>query len=191
MPDYTDTVAVDPVRGLVYVGEYYGTLAVISEKTNTIINSISTGFNTYLQALGVDPTTGTVYVDTYATIGSEQYSGPGSVAVVDERTDAVVDTIPTDGNGPSGIAVDPANHTLYVTNYDYESPMTASTVSVINDRTDTLTTTVPVGVGPGSVAVDPIRGNVYSTNNGAGGSTSTPGSVSVIKAAPAFGWWGP
>jgi len=190
MPDYTDSIGVDPVRGLVYVGEYYGTLAVISEKTDAITDTISTGFNTYLQAIGVDPISGTVYVDTYATIGSDQYSGPGAVAVVDERTDTVTNTIPTDANGPSGIAVDPANHTLYATNYDYESPMTSSVVSVINDRTDTLTTNVPVGVGPAGVAVDPIRGYVYSANNGAGGSTSTPGTVSVIKAAPAFGWWG-
>jgi len=187
----TDTIGVDPVRGLVYVGEYYGTLAVISEKTNTITDTVTTGFNTYLQAIGVDPATGTVYVDTYATVGSDQYSGPGAVAVFDERTDTVTKTIPTEANGPSGIAVDPANHTLYVTNYDYESPMTSSVVSVINDRTDSLTTNVPVGVGPAGVAVDPIRGYAYSANNGPGGSTSTPGTVSVIKTSPAFGWWGP
>jgi YVTN family beta-propeller protein len=184
----TDSIGIDPVRGLVYVGEYYGTLAVISEKTNTITNTITTGFNTYLQAIGVDSTTGTVYVDTYATIGSDQYSGPGAVAVFDERTDTVTNTIPTEANGPSGIAVDSANHTLYVTNYDYESPMTSSVVSVINDRTDTLTTNVPVGVGPFGVAVDPLRGYVYSANNGPGGSSSTPGTVSVIKAAAPFGW---
>jgi len=184
MPLYTDTVAVDPATRLVFVGEYTGTLAVLSEKTNSIVDTITTGFNTYLQALGVDSTTGTVYVDTYATIGDNQYSGPGSVAVFDERTDAVTHTIATGGNGPSGIAVDPLNHTLYVTNYDYESPMTASVVSVINDRTDTLTTNIPVGVGPAGVAVDPIRGNVYSANNGTGGSTSQPGTVSVIRAAP-------
>jgi YVTN family beta-propeller protein len=184
MPLYTDTVGVDPATGLVFVGEYTGTLAILSEKTNSIIDTITTGFNTYLQAIGVDSTTGTVYVDTYATIGDDQYSGAGSVAVVDERTDAVTHTIATDGNGPSGIAVDPFNHTLYVTNYDYESPMTASVVSVINDRTDTLTANVPVGVGPAGVAVDPFRGNVYSANNGTGGSTSQPGTVSVIRAAP-------
>jgi YVTN family beta-propeller protein len=184
MPLYTDTVAVDPVTGLVFVGEYTGTLAILSEKSNRIINTITTGFNSYLQAIGVDSATATVYVDTYATIGDDQYSGPGSVAVVNERTDAVTHTISTDGNGPSGIAVDPFNHTLYVTNYDYESPMTASVVSVINDRTDALVANVPVGVGPAGVAVDPIRGSVYSATNGTGGSTSQPGTVSVIKAAP-------
>jgi YVTN family beta-propeller protein len=134
----------------------------------------------------VDSATGTVYAATYATIGSDQYSGPGAVAVVDENTDAVTDTIPTNGNGPGGIGFDPVNNTLYVANYDYESPMTSSVVSVINARTNTLTTTVPVGVGPAGLAVDTLRGYVYSANNGPGGGTSTPGSVSVIKAGLAF-----
>jgi len=180
--DGLETVGIDPARGLVYVGEFYGTLLVISEKTNAVVNTIATGFNTYLTGITADSATGTVYVSTYATIGSEQYSGPGDVAVVDENTDAVTDTIPTDGNGPGGIGFDPFNDTLYVANYDYESPMTASVVSVINARNNTLTTTVPVGVGPAGLALDPYRGYVYSANNGAGGGTSTPGSVSVIKA---------
>ncbi|HEX3874643.1 MAG TPA: YncE family protein [Solirubrobacteraceae bacterium] len=184
MPLSTDTVGVDPATGQVFVGEYTGTMAILSERTNRIIRTIATGFNTYLQAIGVDSTTGTVYVGTYATIGDDQFSGPGSVAVFDEHKDAVTRTIATDGNGPSGIAVDPLTHTVYATNYDYESPMTASVVSVIDGRTDTLTANVPVGVGPAGVDVDPIRGRLYSANNGTGGSTSQPGTVSVIKVGP-------
>jgi YVTN family beta-propeller protein len=181
-----ETVGIDPARGLVYVGEFYNTLLVVSEKTNAVVNTITTGFNTYLTGIAVDSATGNVYVSTYATIGSDQYSGPGAVAVVDENTDTVTDTIPTNGNGPGGIAFDPFNDNVYVANYDYESPMLPSVVSVINARNNTLTTTVPVGVGPAGLALDAFRGYVYAANNGAGGSTSTPGSVSVIKTGPVF-----
>ena len=79
----------------------------------------------------------------------------------------VTATIPV-GSRPLGVAVDPATHTVYVTNtWD-------GTVSVIDEATRAVTATIPVGTYPAGVAVDPAAGTVYVTN-GTG--------VSVIDAA--------
>ena len=78
--------------------------------------------------------------------------------MINEATGAVTATIPV-GSGPSGVAVDPAAGTVYVTNnYD-------GTVSVINEATGAVTATIPVGPHPYGVAVDPAAGTVYVTND--------------------------
>ena len=66
--------------------------------------------------------------------------------------------------------MDPAAGTVYVTN------VSDGTVSVINEATNAVTATIPVGYGPYGVAVDPAAGTVYVTNDG-------DGTVSVINAA--------
>ena len=86
----------------------------------------------------------------------------------------VTHTIPVGGT-PSGVAVDPGAHTAYVTNYS------SGTVSVINEATNKVTHTIPVGDipvhdFPYGVAVDPAAGTVYVTD-------LYPGTVSVIDVA--------
>jgi len=53
----------------------------------------------------------------------------------------------TVGTNPRGVAVTPNGLFAYVTNYG------ASTVSVINTATNTVTATISVGAGPQAVAV--------------------------------------
>jgi YVTN family beta-propeller protein len=50
--------------------------------------------------------------------------------------------------------------TIYISNAGSKS------VSVINTTTNTVTATVPVGIGPLGVAVDPAGMRVYVTNAG-------------------------
>jgi YVTN family beta-propeller protein len=69
---------------------------------------------------------------------------------------------------PTGVAVDPGTHTVYVTNNGGNS------VSVIDASTRTVTATVPAGKNPEGVAVDPGTHTVYVTN-------SEDGTVSVIE----------
>ena len=83
---------------------------------------------------------------------------------------AVTATIPV-GSNPSGVAVDPVTHTVYVINYY------GGTVSVIDAATRAVTATVPVGSNPDAVAVDPAARTVYVTHSLYGGT------VSVIDAA--------
>jgi YVTN family beta-propeller protein len=92
------------------------------------------------------------------------------VSVIDASTRTVTATVPV-GKSPSGVAVDPGTHTVYVANYGDNS------VSVIDASTLTVTATVPVGRGPRGVAVDPGTHTVYVTIT----SLSGNGTVSAIE----------
>ena len=79
--------------------------------------------------------------------------------VIDAATGAVTRTIPV-GDAPDAVAVDPATHTVYVTNHG------DGTVSVIDAATGKVTGTIPVGSLPNAVAVDPGTHTAYVTNYG-------------------------
>src|SRR6516165_3290834 len=131
-----------------------------------------------------DPVTHTVYVAN---------QGDNTMSVVNARTCNARDTagcaraapaFPA-GNGPFGISINNATHTVYIADGN------SDTVSVFNTATcnaaDTagckrITATVKVGEGPASVAVDPVTDTLYVTNAGAGIS-GTGGTVSVINGA--------
>ena len=70
---------------------------------------------------------------------------------------SVVATIPV-GNTPYGVAINPTNGFVYVTNAD------SNTVSVMNPKTNTVVATIPVGNTPYGVAINPTNGLVYVTN---------------------------
>ena len=72
------------------------------------------------------------------------------------------------GSAPFGIAFNPNNGNMYVTNAG------GNTVSVINPSTNTFMSTIPVGSAPFGIAFNPNNGNMYVTN--AGGKT-----ISVIS----------
>jgi YVTN family beta-propeller protein len=69
---------------------------------------------------------------------------------------SVIATIPV-GKSPWGVAINPTNNLVYVTNGG------SNTVSVIDD-TATVVATIPVGDGPYGVAINPTNGLVYVTN---------------------------
>jgi YVTN family beta-propeller protein len=63
------------------------------------------------------------------------------------------------GSAPDGVAIDPTDHTAYVANFS------AGTVSVVNELTLSVVTTVDFGpdTGPLGVAVDPTTHKVFVT----------------------------
>jgi YVTN family beta-propeller protein len=73
------------------------------------------------------------------------------------------------GIEPAGVAYDPSNGYIYVTNYG------SDTVSVINGATNTVIATISVGIEPAGVAYDPSNGYIYVTNYGSD-------TVSIISA---------
>ena len=91
--------------------------------------------------------------------------------VIDAATGTVTRTIPV-GNNPTGVAVDPATRTVYVTSVGL-GHATDGTVLVIDAATGAVTRTIPVGGAPVGVAVDPAARTAYVANAGygAGGGT--------------------
>lgn len=69
-----------------------------------------------------------------------------------------VGTIPV-GNPQVFVAVDPTRSTVYATTNDG-----ANLVSVIDEKTNTVTGTISVGDGADGIAVDPLISTVYVTN---------------------------
>ena len=92
-----------------------------------------------------------VLAEPFAYIANSQSN---SVSVIDTSTNTVITTIPA-GNGPVGVAVNPAGTRVYLTN-------TSGGVSVIDTSTNTVIATIPVdGIG---VAVNPAGTRVYVTS---------------------------
>src|SRR5262249_31612747 len=94
--------------------------------------------------------------------------GPGTVYVIDGKTDTVTTTVPV--SDVVDLAVDRLTDMVYGAVYD------PNTVAVINGRTNQVVANVPVGSHPRNVAFNQQANTVYVTNSG---STS----VSVIAGA--------
>ena len=93
---------------------------------------------------------------TAATASPPSVQGTAGAA---KRCITVTATIPV-GTQPSGVAANPKTNTIYVPNsFD-------STVSVINGRTNTVTTTIPVGSTaiPAGAAANPKTNTIYVAN---------------------------
>lgn len=106
------------------------------------------------------PTRGVVRGVIVAVVGAGLIELPVGVAVAatppGPPTFAVTATIPV-GGSPNAVAVDPALHRAFVTNFDDD------TVSVIDTTTDTLATTAPVGMRPTGIAIDDVPPRVVKT----------------------------
>ncbi len=90
----------------------------------------------------------------------------------------------TVGTYPVGIAVNPVNNKIYVTNEFSNS------VSVISGSLNSVTNTIPVGNFPYAVAVNPFNSRVYVTNRGSDsvsvidGSTNTKLDNVTVQGSP-------
>jgi YVTN family beta-propeller protein len=147
-------IAVDPAAGRVYVVTVLGTLWVIDQESNTIINQLA------LPAAGggveVDPVRGTIYV-------SINGRGIPSVEVIDPNTLTVTATIPLTTPNTEWMAIDPVGRKLYVAGATIQEGVFGA-VFVIDTATNTLTNTIP-GIQNDMIAVafDPTSRTVYAT----------------------------
>jgi YVTN family beta-propeller protein len=64
------------------------------------------------------------------------------------------------GSIPFGIAHNPTNNNMYVSNAD------SNTVSVINSTTNSVIDTIPTGSTPIGIAYNPNNGHIYVNNAG-------------------------
>jgi YVTN family beta-propeller protein len=155
IPPVAVAVAVDPFKGLVYVGGTYqdsngvtqSQVAVVNAVTEKVVKtiSVSTTPGDGILGLAVNDLNGNLYVSN------------GSDYEVDVISNfAVQSRIATTGE-PYGIAVNPFLNNIYVARLD-------GNVSVINGKTNAITTTTPFGVSDAGIAANIVTGNVFTTN---------------------------
>jgi len=185
-----DTIGNQPLPMVFVANHTDKSISFVDTSTNTVVGTVSLGDNLPL-AMAVDPSTHTLYaagasgsssldsvVDDYHRSLSLTLpiSGFVSRVAVDSSThkvyaaggqnlweiDATATKVAsfTDPTGTSAVAVNPATHKVYVTN----NSTTAGVLSVVDDSTNLVTATVPVGKSPDGVAVDTSANVIYVSN---------------------------
>lgn len=157
---WPDCIAVNPNTNKIYVGanrnlgELHSRIFVIDGNTNQITDTIDPpfyGVSSSTTSIGVNPSTNRVYVSTTGSAGND------NSYVIDGNTDTIIGAFDV-GEYAYGMAVNPTNNKIYVTNYESNS------VRVIDGSSCALIATVPVGQGPNSVVVNPDTGFAYVFN---------------------------
>lgn len=139
--------AYDSGNSRIYITNSSGNnVAVISDTTNTVIDSVSVG--KYPYGIAYDSGKGELFV-------ANLYDN--TVSVISDSTDSVVATI-TVGASPYMCAYDSAKGEIFVTNQH------DGTVSVISDSTNTVVKTVTVGTEPFDAVYDSGKGEVFVSN---------------------------
>jgi YVTN family beta-propeller protein len=189
LSDSPIAVGVDPIRGTIYVGmSNLGPYNVIVMDPRTYAITATIPMPSYTVYIAVDPVTGLVYASNTNYVYAEQskgiYNVPGTVSVIDERTNEVTATIvtgPPSGSGQATTehtAIDPINRTVYTTN------ASNGTLSVIDAVTNTVTDTIQLSSKCIGVGVDPARRTVYVANK-------NDNTVSVVSAGGPRHWRDP
>jgi serine/threonine protein kinase, bacterial len=168
-------VAVDPTTHALYVPNFNdNSVSVIDGRTYAVTTTIP-GVPSPTQ-VAIAPTAHTLYITNSSTSGK-----PGTVTVIDTTRNTVTATIPV-GINPRGVALDSDTHLVYVVNQNrdlnppddnYVYASQPGSVAVIDTTRNTVTATIPVGLGPQYVAIDSRTHRLYVTNQ-------TDGTLSVI-----------
>lgn len=147
-------LAVTPDRKKVYVACHAADrVSVIATESNKVIKTIVVG-DVPAEVL-VTPSGNRVYVPNAGT----QQGGPGTISVINTATDTVITNLPAGFNCRAIAWVsNAAGNWVYVANQGQ------GTVTVVDDDTQRIEDTVPVGSGPRQLAVSPDNTRVYATN---------------------------
>ncbi|MGA2904886.1 MAG: YncE family protein [Candidatus Korobacteraceae bacterium] len=160
--DYPFAIAANAVTNKIYVANYYSNNVTVIDGATNLTTTVGVGSHPF--AVAVNPATNTIYVAD---------NGSNDVAIIDGATNLV--TTVGVGPYPRAIAIDPVTNQIYVANYGSNSTCNsnsyASYVSVIDGATNSVTSSVAVGICPGAVVVNPVSSQVYVANYGSGTAT--------------------
>lgn len=154
-------IAANPATNQIYAVASSGTgisdtLAVIDGSTDTVTDNITVPVGASLPAVNI--LTNRVYV---ATCDFYVYPTPCTVTVVNGYSGSVVTSIPvttTDGNGLTGIAVDPVTANVYVANGS------DNVIDIISGFTNKVVGSISLGgVSPYGIVFNPINRLLYVT----------------------------
>ena len=141
-------IAYDSGTNQVYVvNPYAGTISVIQDNTNTVIQTIS-GLSFPPFGLAYDSAKGEMFVSEY----KQGYSG--GVEVIPDNSNKPTVTIPL-GSGCTGIAYDSGTNEIYVCD------AYTMTVSVISDASNTITRNITINSYPGSLVYDATKKEMF------------------------------
>jgi len=166
-----DAIIYDQRARLIYVGDHDGkTATLIDPAAEKVVGSIPLGGEPeYPQA---DPESGLIYQNLQDT---------SELVVIDPQKQAVIKRYKiAPGQGPTGLALDAANHRLFSTASNRK-------LIVLNADTGSIVAVLPIGTGVDGAGYDPALHRVY-TANGLGTMTviqqDSPGQYHVIEDAP-------
>jgi YVTN family beta-propeller protein len=134
-------IAVDLINGDIYVADLSGEAKVISAGTNSVVGHLPQCSGSW--GIAVNIVRNIVYC---SRPDWDQVWVNGSVVAV--------------GDSPKGLGVNSATFRAYVANSG------SNTVSVINDKTNTVVATIPVGEEPVDVVVNEYTNRIYVANLG-------------------------
>jgi DNA-binding beta-propeller fold protein YncE len=189
--DDVRAIGLDPIRETIYVSiSSIGPFSIVALDENTGKVKATIPMTALAQGLlAVDEEKGLLYVPgTGFTTASDLFeTAPGTVVVIDEKTNKIIDTIvvaPFDPTSEKAITeqavVDPLSDIVFAVTFS------AATVVAIDQRTNKIVATIPLSGGGGGsdIAIDPIRRKVYATHfiPGAPGL----GNIAIIS-APGWG----
>jgi YVTN family beta-propeller protein len=151
-------VAVNPVTGCVYIGNFSNAVAIVDGTTNSQLGSIH--FDSQTFDVAVDAVANRVFVLTGA-----------GVAVIDGSSNVVVNTVGVGGG--RAIAVNTRTGRVYVSSGEGQSD---GAVAVLDGQTGSVLKTLTVMNRPDDIAADWSANRIYVANIGSG-------TVSVIDGA--------
>jgi YVTN family beta-propeller protein len=165
-------VAVNPVANKIYVlNPDANSLTIIDGLTNATATVALTG---HAFCVATDAALNQIYVVTFTASSQEV------LTVIDGATNTPT-AVPLDiAAGTSGLAVDPLNHLVYVSDDDTDGDI--GHLVTVNGVSKSITQTVAVGILPLSVVVNPASNLVYAGNSDGSVCCSGPVTVSLVDA---------
>ncbi len=152
-------IALNLKKRLVYTADLGDTRLSVISMSGSVLKVIDLSpYGGAVEQVAYDATDNEIYLSMEAQAGVN--SPDGELLVLNGSTYKEIKAIPL-GVDPGGIAFDPAEHAIFVTDQLAESGGENGGLSVIDDQTLEVTQTVQVGGGADGVAVDPVTHTVY------------------------------